>query len=818
MRKAEVCTFLSLLFVSAAVLLFELSLLRSYAYLSYYHFGFLIISLALLGFALSGVILHGFYERLVREHQRTLDLILALFVPAVPLSLIGSDFFQLDVLAFNLNAAAVPVFLAHVLCVLAPFLLGALYIGLVLTVRRNPGIYYGCNLIGSGLGGATAIGVLYVFSPEAAPMTALFPAAAALAVQAVRPDGDRRGRIMLVVSCLLGIMLVFARVKPAPDQYKAVSAVRMLEAQGEADLLETVLLPSARIDAYSSDRFHSHLFAGLKASGTPPPQIQLFHDGNTSGTIFLPRDGPHLDFLFSAPQSLAYRIIRPASVLVFGERGNTSIYTAGYAGARKITVVQPTAWEHAIVENLSRGAPVELPRYDAQTALALQYLRSRGAPFNLVHLAGAEGLPSTGTGMEMLTPEPLLTVEGFEAVLSRLSTGGALTITRGIRLPPRDNIRILATALQALERAGAAEPSAHIAAARNHLAVTTMIFVSEISGGRSAEIAAVCDELGLEIIHLPHYRPDPSRGIRHQFPPAPGTDEDWFRYSAREMIKDLRKFFNTYPYDISPRSIDSPYFHFFQRNNTNLETDVRGGYSPASPEAAFRIIMYCLMTLAAVGLPLVLFPSLPAFRLRGSAAGDAAENAAENRGRIRAVFIYSLIIGIAFMLLEYTLLSRFALLLGHTVLGASAVISAFLIFAGLGSMTVAKPAPLRCMFVSGISAALIILLMETGWNLFTGLLSSLGPKPRFFAAMAMCGPPAFFMGRMFPSLMRLLRAADTSLIPYAWGVNGFASVLTGPLSMLLFLYSGYRAGALIAAALYFSAVFVSRTLLHSFSR
>ncbi|MDY7029548.1 MAG: hypothetical protein SVR04_14760, partial [Spirochaetota bacterium] len=95
------------------------------------------------------------------------------------------------------------------------------------------------------------------------------------------------------------------------------------------------------------------------------------------------------------------------------------------------------------------------------------------------------------------------------------------------------------------------------------------------------------------------------------------------------------------------------------------------------------------------------------------------------------------------------------------------------------------------------------------------LLNQLRPAPRFLVSLVICGVPAFFMGRMFPAILRCLHDVDPALIPYAWGVNGFASVLTGPLSMLLFLHVGYRAGALAAAALYMAAVVVARRMLKS---
>ncbi|MDY7027256.1 MAG: hypothetical protein SVR04_03050, partial [Spirochaetota bacterium] len=710
---------MSILFTSIAVLLFELGLLRSYAFISYYHFGFLIISLALLGFALSGLFIRRFYRKLVKNYRACLDLCTTALVVTVPLSLIASDLVHPNVLAFNTDPGVALVFVLHTLCILPPFIAGAVVIGLMLTVENDPGMFYGFNLIGSGLGGAAVLLVLLYVSPETAPMTAIVPAGAAWLFQIIRPPVSRRRALRTAAAVLASFLLIFVRGTPVPDQYKAITAARMLEGQGEAEHLVTELLPGVRIDAYASDSFHGRLFTGLEASGGPPPQVQLYYDGDPGGTIFLPDKEADLEFLASGPQSLAYRIGETGRVLILGEHGNAGLYTADFMGAEEITFVSATKTELELMENLSRPAPVGIPPYLKLTALPRQYLDTTGDRFSLIHLAETEGLPSTRTGMEMLAPAPILTVEGLTSAVYRLEPGGVLTMTRGIRLPPRDNIRIFATALAALEKAGKNYPGDHIAAARNHLAVTTLVFASEIDKALSAKISTACRELGLEIIYLPHYRPDPDREVLHGFPSPPGMERDWYQYAAEGLADDRAALLREYPFDVEPRGIDSPYFHFFPEKRDagavsqalQSAAPVRGG-GYTGPEAAYRIILLSLLVLGVIGLPLIILPVLSNRTGRGDA--HAAERSAPPAAM---VLLYSLFIGLAFMCLEYTLLNRFSLVLGHPVLGASAVISAFLIAAGAGSMTLGScRSPFRSITAAGIASAAAILLLEVAWG------------------------------------------------------------------------------------------------------
>ena len=68
--------------------------------------------------------------------------------------------------------------------------------------------------------------------------------------------------------------------------------------------------------------------------------------------------------------------------------------------------------------------------------------------------------------------------------------------------------------------------------------------------------------------------------------------------------------------------------------------------------------------------------------------------------------------------------------------------------------------------------------------------------------MALIAPLAFFMGMPFPlGLTRVAgRAAD--FVPWAWGINGYASVLSTALATLLAIELGFTAVLLAALAFY----------------
>ena len=78
----------------------------------------------------------------------------------------------------------------------------------------------------------------------------------------------------------------------------------------------------------------------------------------------------------------------------------------------------------------------------------------------------------------------LVTVEGISACVQRLGDDGLLTVTRGIQDPPRDNLKLLATAIAALRRLGVAQPQQHTVMVRDFLALCTIVKTNGSTPGK----------------------------------------------------------------------------------------------------------------------------------------------------------------------------------------------------------------------------------------------------------------------------------------------------------------------------------------------
>jgi len=404
-----------------------------------------------------------------------------------------------------------------------------------------------------------------------------------------------------------------------------------------------------------------------------------------------------------------------------------------------------------------------------------------------------------------------------------LRPGGYLAITRWLKLPPRDSLRLFATAVSALERRGIGEPDRHLALVRSWNTTTLLVKNGLLTGEDAAAIRRFADERAFDLGFL--------RGMsREEANRFNVLDQHYFFDSAIALLGPQRKeFFRHYKFDVAPTTDDRPYFFDFfkwQALPELLERRTLGG--AALLDWGYAVLVATLVQASALALVLILTPLLWLGRHRPQAAAAALA-----RWRIA---LYFLAIGFAFLFVEIASIQRFVLFLGHPVYAIPVVLCAFLFFAGLGSgfaprltarldalqglpapgalirfiggdgrcrWVVRVPHPALALAVAGIVAAAILHLVAAP-PLFRWLM----PLPdtlKIAASLVLIAPLAFFMGLPFPLALVRVAAARPGLVPWAWGINGCASVLSAILAIVLAMSLGFSAVLLIAIGLYLFA-------------
>ena len=104
-----------------------------------------------------------------------------------------------------------------------------------------------------------------------------------------------------------------------------------------------------------------------------------------------------------------------------------------------------------------------------------------------------------------------------------------------------------------------------------------------------------------------------------------------------------------------------------------------------------------------------------------------------------------------------------------------------------------------------------VLELNVSGLLFT-LFSGLSLPLKILVAVVMLGPLAFCMGMPFPLALTGIGADVPDLIPWAWAVNGCASVIAAVLATLLAVHFGFAAVVLMALALYGIAAVIMKTM------
>ncbi len=790
---------LPVLVLSAAILGFELSLLRLLHVASWHHFVFLVISVAMLGFGASGTLLALTRTWIAPRGVTAFAWLSAGTAASMWLS-------ATIALRLEIEARFVPALFWQSVAewclfwslLTVPFLVGATAIGLaVMMAGERVGAVYAANLAGSGAGALLAPLVMHLVSAAWLPLPWTVAAlVACLCVGAapsrVRVWGVAGGAAVIVLAAVLLPPLVRL------DPFKYGAHVEQLELQGSASLLARSDGPRGAIRVFRSDLFHDVPF--LSGESAPPAIDALVIDGHLAGSILRVWRQEDAVVVDDTMMSLAYAFApeRP-SVLLLDERGGIDIWLAARQGARSIRVVQPDPAVFALLRgtpSIEGGAVLDLPGVETVTADPRHEVERDGERFDLVQLAGHQTSLAGSGGIAALGEDFLVTVEGLAACISRLSPEGVLSVCRGIQTPARDNIKLLATAITALRRLGVERPGDHLVVARDFLAVCTMVFRSPLEAADLEKVRSVIDERDLTPVWYSGISPD-SLNRPDELPGPDGAPGDWYHHATVRLLEDPQRFIDEWLFDVRPPTDDRPFFLDFCRvRSIGPLHDAFGDLWLTRAELGFLLVLAATALIAVAGLALTVLPLFLSRTVR--------------RGRGKTVVaVYFASIGLAYLFLEMTALSRLHLVIGDPLHAAATTIATFLVVSGAGSAVAHRlggnPRALQrtALLLAAVAIGATFLL-----GALTGVTSSWPLPARVLVSALAIAPLAFLAGVPMPSALARLDRGAPELVPWAWGVNGFASVLAAPLATALAMTWGFAVAGSCGAALYVVAACV----------
>ncbi len=769
--------------LTSATLVFEIALTRLFSVAQGYHYAFLAVSLALLGFGASGSLL---YLPVLRKHQPDLRfacLASAAFAVACVGGYLAANYLPFDSYRLGWDSRQ-PLYLIVLCLALAlPFLFSGLALGhLLSTLAREAEIVYSWNLAGSGAGCLAAVLALPVLAGAGTVVFASLLGIIAgwffwLGVRSreERAEDRRCGWRLAGQSApwfvAVAGLLVLGLWSPAAlevrmSPYKALSLTRRFP---DARLLSTRWNAYSRVDVVESSSIRSAPGISL-AYGKPfPPELGLTVDGDDLLPI-VRWDGSdrQLEFTSFLPGALPYRLRPEARVLLVSPRGNLDLLTALGQGARQVQVVEtnPLALEAVRVYG---GKAFFDPRVQVQVEGPRSFLAGSGATYDLVVLALADSYRPVSSGAYSLLESYGYTVDAFLEYYRHLSPGGFLVATRWLQWPPSEELRAVATAIAMLDRVQGAEPVRSLAAYRTFSTFSLLVKRGELAPEEIASIREFCQERGFDLVYLPGLRPEESN-LFNVYP----RDEHYLGFGAI-LSAGRSGFLKRYQYELSPTVDTRPFFfHFFRLSQTPEVLARLGKTWQPFGGSGYLVLLALLAVLLVVTTVLILLPlALARGRLARARVGP---------GRGLRLVVYFLLLGAGYMFIEMPLLQQFILYLGQPVYAIAGVLFALLVASGLGSLVLGKKpgALMPVLLLLGLLAA--ALPQALSW--LSPWLLGQGRVVRVVSSVGLLLPLGFIMGAPFPLGIKVTEALAPGWIPWAWAANGCASVVASVLATM----------------------------------
>jgi len=746
--------------LSFSVLLYEILLTRIFSVVLLYHFAYVAISLALLGFSAGALWLH--YHPSLHSADR-IGRTVSMYGAAYGLSILGCVLFLLHFrpsgvdLYEGMNLPTFRYLLLTYAAATVPFVLSGICVSALLTAGRAAiGRVYGFDLLGAALGAIAVIPVIDALGAPGSMLVAAAVASGSALVLGARESGPHR---LFPVGTMIFILTIWALSLDS-----AVLTLRF--AKGETE--EKVLF-----EGWNS---FSRVTASPKKRG-----VTIEIDSGAATDIHPAKRYPMIS---KDIHSAAMRLRRDGDILIIGPGGGMEVATAVTLGLRSITGVElnPLVVEIATdrFRNLAGGL-YDRDNVRIVTSEGRSFLSRSEQRYDVLTLTLVDTWAATAAGAFSLSENNLYTVEAFTSYLSHLREDGILSITRWY-FPdrPRESLRVVSLGRAALEAAGVRQANDHFVVIERGAARHQAVFLLKKSPFTAKEL----DALESMVRSRPGWRFLLSpRGEHHP------------SFTELATTPDPGAFYAEFPDDVSPPTDDRPFFFYVVRPGelwSSFESDFHR--LPDVTNIGVFLLVGSFVADALVVALLLGFPLL--VRPRGPRAPE--------RG-VAPVLAYFACLGIGFMMVEVVLMQRFILFLGHPTHALTAVLFVLLCAGGAGS--------LHCGRVDGSALQALLprwlvgivgLGLVYAWGLPILFEWAIGfpMAMRLALSVACLAPLGFLLGMCFPGGVRLLGDRADGLIPWIWAVNGATSVLGSALAMLIAMNRGFSDALLAGFGLY----------------
>ena len=775
-------TLLAVALMSFAALLLELGLTRLFSVVLFYHFAFLAISIALLGLGAGAVFACLRREWLSRWSTGQLGAALcavnALVIvavleivvhSAVSLHLNWPNFWRLTVIYL---ASAVPFFMT-----------GLLFSVVFARHHQHIAQLYGADLLGGSLACLALVPVLNFIG---GPNTILF---AALSVAVAAIAWAERGK-RLIPACV------------------AVALLILIAANYRNQLIDVVYAKGMKREAPLYVRWNAISRVEVDQQGTGRA-IVIDADAQTS----LMNTDPHhwsegyRRNLMSAAPSVA-NVLRPhGDFAIIGPGGGVDVLRAVANGSGNVTGIEINP---IIANNIMRDHFADytyhlyqVPEVHLHVSDGRSFVRDSHDLYDVVQMTLVDTWASTAAGAFALSENNLYTVEAFREYFDHLKPDGMIAITRWEFTKPREALRVVSQAMEALRQMGVQNST------QNFIVVSDGPLDTD---GRPVAVLVKKTPFTLEEQRavLDHIQgtngQDPNLNLNVLYLPATGDQLGMAHPAFARLIlgQDSQAFSASYPYNVSPVSDNAPFFFFTLKPEQVFRNLDQGGIDWKVNLGIAILGIVLLVSIAAViaflVLPLTLSP--------------------ETRSGHSLRVLYFIAIGLGYIMVEIAFIQRFVLFLGYPTYALTVVVFLMLLSSGAGSVVSRRwfSEPTRVSLALAFIVAALLIYVFALPHLLEAMIG-LSFTAKLLMSALLLVPLGFAMGMPFPSGLRALTSSESShpshprhgAVEWAWAMNAASSVLGSVLAIVIAIQFGLTAALACGAAAYVMALLLLST-------
>jgi hypothetical protein len=753
--------------VSLSTLAFEVLLTRVFSIGQWNHLSFMVISIALFGFAASGTFLSILDNRkkgwiMQLSAGSPLAVIVALYSFATLLSFFVLIKIPLDYFRLPLEPVQSLYLFSAYLFLALPFFFAGLLISLAYAaIPYKAGFVYFFSMAGSALGAVTPACLLPYFGEErlivfCALTPIFFVLCMVLRVENLAGLEVKTRSLIRIVLLLFSLAIIVTAVLLVTANGSSIIRVQPSPYKAISQLLQ---YPNTRIDKETTTirgrtaqlktpyiRFAPGL--SLKFTDDLPKQQAVFRDGDDQFVLYdLDAENGARFASFTLSFSGYHVSQNPESVLVIENGGGLAIACAIASGAGDVEI--------AVQNPQLAGIIAGHYRLPVKNRNPRSYLAQTAKKFDIIHV---EDWGTSIPGTDALTQQHLFTTNALAQYLSRLKPGGLVIISRRLLLPPANSIRLWASSYEALKMRGIKYPVMHLAMLRNWDTFT--LIISSKPFGSIEKLKRFALDRNFDFVFAGGL--DPKLVNRFNIFDRPYHFREIKQLTESYQAEAQRRYYDRYLLDISPQNDNRPYPGRFLRMGNLMSIYKSMGSRIYAMQMSGEIVVWVVFFEAIAISGLLLFVT-QAYILKGSGKPAVSQ------------IIFFIGIGSGFMFVELFFIKRLVLIFGNPVISLTVVLCAILVFSSLGGLwTQARSRTALRLALILLIATLVLITVGVEWLIERVLV--LSSFWQYVLAVLLLAPCGFLMGLPFPIGIHFLLKNPVQR-SYGWSVNGCASVL-----------------------------------------